>query len=94
MSKLNSNIIAVAGVLCAFLIGGCGSETSTKTVATNMSTTETQTGPHAHGWLPQDVDTICTVPSQTFNSWYVGGKAVENGKVMPANSVSFPDNTN
>ncbi len=94
MSKLNNNIIAVAGALCAFLIGGCGSETSTKTTTTSQVTTETKTGTHPHGWLPQDVDTVCTVPLTAFNAWFVGGKAVENGKVMPANSVAFPDNTN
>ena len=44
--------------------------------------------------LPQDVKISCTVTDSTFNSWFVGGKASENGQVMPANSVTFPHGNN
>jgi hypothetical protein len=46
------------------------------------------------GRLPQDVLAICTVSDSLFNTWFVSGKATENGKVMNANSVTFPSVNN
>lgn len=44
--------------------------------------------------LPQNVLVSCTVAQDTFNHWFVSGKATENGAVTPANSVTFPHNNN
>ncbi len=88
---LKNNIVVIAGLLGASFLGGCGSETSQKTTTT---TTETTTETQVNDRLPQDVATTCTVSPETFNSWFTGGKAIENGKVMAANSVTFPDKVN
>jgi hypothetical protein len=44
--------------------------------------------------LPTNVFQSCTLPQDSFNTWFAGGKAVENGLVMPANSVTFGHNNN
>ncbi len=40
-------------------------------------------------YLPQDVLRSCFVGQDEFNSWFVSGKATENGVVKPVNSVTF-----
>jgi hypothetical protein len=47
-----------------------------------------------YSMIPNDVDTTCTVSQSEFNSWFVSGKAEENGAVKPANSVDFVHNNN
>lgn len=44
--------------------------------------------------LPQDVLASCTISSDSFNAWFAGGSATENGLVTPANSVTFPHQNN
>ena len=44
--------------------------------------------------LPQNVKASCTVSAADFNGWFEGGKAMENGLVKPANSVTFPHTNN
>jgi len=46
------------------------------------------------GRLPQDVMVSCTVTRDSFDTWFEGGKAVENGRIKPANSVTFPHTNN
>jgi hypothetical protein len=51
-------------------------------------------GAYSSVHLPQDALPTCTVPLDSFNAWFSGGKAVENGFVNPANSVTFGHNDN
>ena len=44
--------------------------------------------------LPQDVLPTCTISPDSFNAWFAGRKATENGAVTPANSVTFQHNDN
>lgn len=50
--------------------------------------------PYASVHLPQDVLQTCTVPQDTFDTWFRTGKATENGLVTPANSVTFGHRNN
>ncbi|WP_143708951.1 hypothetical protein [[Flexibacter] sp. ATCC 35208] len=44
--------------------------------------------------LPQDALSTCTIPQDTFNTWFLTGKATENGHVTPANSITFGHQNN
>jgi hypothetical protein len=44
--------------------------------------------------LPTDASPTCTVPSATFNTWFVKTPITANGAVNPANSVTFPNTPN
>lgn len=44
--------------------------------------------------LPQNVYPICTISIDSFNAWFLSGKATDNGAVSPANSVEFPHRDN
>ncbi|WPU97005.1 hypothetical protein SNE25_15900 [Mucilaginibacter sabulilitoris] len=46
------------------------------------------------GGLPTDAYPSCTLRPDTFNSWFAGKNATENGLVTPANSVGFPHQDN
>ena len=56
-------------------------------------TEETELPPTTNG-LPRDVLNSCTVSPSDFDTWFVSGKASENGVVQAANSVTFPHNDN
>ncbi len=82
MKKKSMKILSAAFAAGTLLLWGCGGDQKTET-------TETM-----NGRLPQDVQATCTVSQEAFDSWFVGGKASENGTVMPANSVTFPHTNN
>ncbi|WP_440135259.1 hypothetical protein [Chitinophaga sancti] len=44
--------------------------------------------------LPKDPLPTCTLPQDTFNTWFLKGKATENGHVTPANSITFGHQNN
>ena len=69
-------------VLSAALICGCGDNKPAPPPA--PGTTDNQ--------LPKDAQNLCPLPEATFNNWFAGGKAKENGFVFPANSVTFVSN--
>jgi len=48
----------------------------------------------ASAYLPIDVQPSCVVTSSKFDSWFVSGKATENGAVNPVNSVTFTHKDN
>lgn len=43
--------------------------------------------------LPSDAKALCPVASSTFNSWFESGTPALNGSVNPANSITFPHNS-
>jgi len=52
------------------------------------------TGNTSTSGLPQDVDSICGISVDSFNTWFSSGQATADGAVTPANSVLFPHNDN
>ena len=62
----------------------------------NNKTTESAVGasPYSRIQLPQDAMATCTVSKDTFNTWFKGGTATENGAVTAANSVTFGHQNN
>jgi hypothetical protein len=79
----NSTKTTICLLLSGLSLWSCGNPTGTKeAVKTSTST------------LPQDVLPSCVITADTFNSWFAGGKATENGLVTPASSVAFPHRNN
>ena len=52
------------------------------------------TGATPSSRLPQDVDSLCGISTDSFNTWFLSGQAAADGVVTPANSVRFPHNDN
>lgn len=44
--------------------------------------------------IPSDAEPTDAVPPTTFASWFESGMPSENGRVNPANSITFPNNSN
>jgi hypothetical protein len=85
MKNSKSKLVLITAAAGLSFFWGCGGgEPSTK------PTTEVSKG----GRLPQDVKVTCTVAQDSFNSWFLSGRPTENGKIRPANSITFPHTNN
>ena len=77
--------------LCLLVAGGLFLLCTCKS---NSSTATANAGMYSSTYLPQDPLPVCTLDTGTFDTWFQGGVAVENGAVTPANSVDFIHNVN
>jgi len=77
-------LMAVTGI--ALSLNACNNEPST----TNASGGGSYSSIH----LPKDVLPTCTVPPDTFKTWFKDSTVKENGLVTPANSVTFAHSNN
>lgn len=83
MKKTTALVFLLAIMVFGTMYVGCGpSAPKGEVLATKISR------------LPQDVLQSCTLTQSDFNSWFAGGKATENGMVVPANSVTFGHKNN
>lgn len=87
MKKATTIVFLLAAASLLSIYFGCQTQPK-KTDGTVLSVANSSSR------LAQDAFKSCTISQGDFNSWFAGGKATENGIVVPANSVTFGHNNN
>ncbi|PSL23314.1 hypothetical protein [Chitinophaga ginsengisoli] len=89
---MKKNVIVGISLMAAVTLiwlGACNNNSNNKT-----SESAVGVSPYSRIQLPQDAMATCTVSKDTFNTWFKGGTATENGAVTAANSVTFGHQNN
>jgi hypothetical protein len=86
MKKRSFVLFCLVAAIAILLLTVCNNKPGITGVAGNST--------YAFVHLPQDVLPACTVSQDSFNTWFSTGKAMENGLVTPANSVTFGHQNN